>query len=56
MSSQFPRGWDGTELHSACSHNTICNNSTGYDEMDDCIATEADKMIDIICEVDLNKD
>ena len=33
----------------------LCNDSTGCDEMDDYFATEADRMIDIVCEVDLNK-
>ena len=33
----------------------VCNDSTGCDEMDNYLATEADTMIDIVCEVDLNK-
>ena len=32
----------------------LCNESTGCDEMDQYFATEADTMIDIVCEVDLN--
>ena len=34
----------------------ICDDSTGCDEMDDYFATEADTMIDIVREVDLNTD
>ena len=34
----------------------ICDDSTGCDEMDDYFATEADTMIYIVCEVDLNTD
>ena len=34
----------------------LCYNSTGCDEMDDYLATEADTMVDIVCEVGLNKD
>ena len=34
----------------------VCYDSTGCDEMDDYFATEADAMIDIVCEIDLNKD
>ena len=34
----------------------LCDNSTGCNEICDYFATEADKMIDIVCEVDLNKD
>ena len=33
----------------------LWNDSTGCDEMDDFFATEADTMIDIVCETDLNK-
>ena len=29
--------------------------SSGFDEMDDYFATEADTMMDIVCEVDLNR-
>ena len=32
----------------------FCDDSTGCDEMDDYFATE-DTIIDIVCEVDLNK-
>ena len=31
----------------------LCNDCTGCDEMYDYFATEADTMIDIVCEVDL---
>ena len=34
----------------------LCDDSTDCDEVDDYFATEADTMIDIVCEVDLNKD
>ena len=34
----------------------LCDASTGCDEVDDYFATEADTMIDVVCEVDLNKD
>ena len=34
----------------------ICYDSTGCDEMGDYFNTEADTMIDIVCEVYLNKD
>ena len=34
----------------------LCDNSTGCDEVEDCIATEADTLIDIVCEVDLDED
>ena len=34
----------------------LCNGYTGCDEIDDCFATEADTMVDIACEVVLNKD
>ena len=34
----------------------LCDDSTGCGEMGDYFATEADKMIDIVCEVNLNKD
>ena len=30
----------------------LCDDSTGCDEMNDYFATEADTMIDIVCEVD----
>ena len=33
----------------------LCNDSTGYDEVGDYFATEADTMIDIVCEIDMNK-
>ena len=32
----------------------MCDDSTGCIEMDGYFATEADAMIDIVCEVDLN--
>ena len=32
------------------------NDSSGYNEVDDYFATEAGTMINIVCEVDLNKD
>ena len=28
----------------------LCGDSTGCDEVDDCFATEADTMVDIVCE------
>ena len=34
----------------------LCDDSTGCDEVGDCFATEADTMIDIVCEINLNKD
>ena len=34
----------------------LCHDSTDCDEICDYFATEADIMIDIVCEVDLNKD
>ena len=34
----------------------LCDDSTGRDKKDDYFATEADTMIDIVCEVDLKKD
>ena len=34
----------------------LYEDSTGCDEIDDYFATEADTMIDIVCEVDFNKD
>ena len=34
----------------------LCSDSTGCDKVDDCFATEADTMVDIVCEVDLNKE
>ena len=34
----------------------LCDESTGCDEMNDYFATEADTMIDIVFEVDLNTD
>ena len=34
----------------------LCEDSTGCDEIGDYFAAEADTMIDIVCEVDLNKD
>ena len=33
----------------------LCDDSTGCDEMGDYIATDADTMIDIVCDVGLNK-
>ena len=35
---------------------TLCDDSTGFDEVDDYFATEADTMIDIIYEDDLYED
>ena len=43
MSAQFPKGWRGTGLYSVCSPD-----STGFDEMGDYFAIEADTMIDIV--------
>ena len=34
----------------------LCNVYTGCDEMDDYFATEADTVVNIVCDVDLNKD
>ena len=34
----------------------LCDDSTGCDKMGDYFATEAGTIIDIVCEVDLNKD
>ena len=34
----------------------LCDDSNGCDEMGDYFATEADTMIDIVCDVHLNKD
>ena len=34
----------------------LCDDSTGCDERGGYFATEADTMIDIVCEVDFNKD
>ena len=34
----------------------ICDDPTGYDEMVDYFATEADTIMDIVCEVDVIKD
>ena len=34
----------------------LCDGSTGCDGVDDYFATEADTIIHIVCEVDLNKD
>ena len=34
----------------------LCDNANGCDELNDYFATSADTMIDIVCEVDLNKD
>ena len=55
MAAQYPRvgiEQDLTQLAVII----LCDNSTGCDEMNDYFATEADIMIDIVCEVDLNKD
>ena len=55
MSAQFPRGWDGTVL-TQFAVILLCDDSTGCDEMRDYFAKEADIMIDIVCEFNLNKD
>ena len=34
----------------------LCDDSTGCDAMGDYFATEADTIIDIVCEVGLNED
>ena len=34
----------------------MCDYLTGCDEMGDCFDAGSDTMIDIVCEVDLNKD
>ena len=55
MPAQFPRG--GVELDlTELAVIIICDDSTDCHEMDDYFATEADTMIDIVCEVDLNID
>ena len=55
MSGLFPRG--GVEQdHTHLAVIILCDDSTGCDEVDDSFATEADTVIDIVCEVDLNKE
>ena len=34
----------------------LCDDSAGCVEMGDCFATQADTMLDIVCELNLNKD
>ena len=54
MSAQFPRG----EIEQDCTQFTalvLCDDSTGCDEIVDYFATEADTMIDIVCEFDCTK-
>ena len=34
----------------------LCDDSTGYDKMGDYFTTEADIIIDIVCEAKLDKD
>ena len=34
----------------------LSDDSTGYDEVDNCFATEVDTMVDIVCEFDLDND
>ena len=34
----------------------LCGDSAGFDDVDDYFASEADKMIDVVNKVDLNKD
>ena len=54
MSAQFPKGWRGTGLYSACTQLAVliqCHDSTGCDEMGDYFAIEADTMIDIVVRV-----
>ena len=51
MSAQFPRGWNETGTYSV-----LCDDSTGCDKMGDYFATEADTMVDIVCEGHLKRD
>ena len=47
MSAQFPKGWRGQD----CTQFAVliqCHDSTGYDEISDYFAIEADIMIDIV--------
>ena len=54
MSAHFPRG--GMEQHlTQFTVLLLFDDSTGCDEMGNYFATEADTIIDIVCEVDLNK-
>ena len=55
MSAQFLIGWVEQDL-SQFAVLILGDNSTGCDEMEDYFATDADTMIEIVCEVDLNKD
>ena len=55
MSAQFPRGAIEHDLTQFAVF-SLCNESTGCGEMGGLFATEADTMIDIVCEVDLNYD
>ena len=55
-SSQASEGEGGTRPYSACSHSTVIDDSTGYDKVGNCYATKVDTMVDIVREVDLNKD
>ena len=55
MYVQFPRGWEWNRtLLDLQSVVMLCGDSTGCDEVDDYFATEADTMVDIVCEVDLS--
>ena len=55
MSAQFPRGWFERDLTKRAVI-ILCDDSNGCDEMDNYFATETGTMIDIVCDVDLNKD
>ena len=49
------KGGGGAVPYSACSK-ILYDDSIGCDEVGDYFATEADTMIDIVCEDDSNKD
>ena len=56
MSAHFQTRVGTEQDHTHLAVKILCDDSTGCDEVDDSFATEADTMIDIVCEVDLNKD
>ena len=56
---KIPKGGGGGGCHqdlTLLAVKTVCDDSTGCDEMEDCIATEADTLIDIVYEDDFNED
>ena len=55
MSAHFPRGGIEQDL-TQFAVLKCCDESTGRDEMCNFLATDADKMIDIVCVVDFNND